>query len=46
MTKIKTHKLFPTPIFEFKIQNHESLNSELDFMFLKVAFKNIFNLCI
>lgn len=30
MTKIKTHKLFPTPIFEFKIQNHESLNSELE----------------
>lgn len=30
MTKIKTHKLFPIPIFEFKIQNHESLNSELE----------------
>ena len=30
MTKIKTHKFFPVPIFEFKIQNHEVLNEKLE----------------
>lgn len=29
MTKIKTHKFFPVPIFEFKVQNHEELNEKL-----------------
>lgn len=29
MTKIKTHKFFPVPIFEFKVQNHEELNKKL-----------------
>ena len=29
MTKIKTHKLFPVPIFEFKVQNHEEINEKL-----------------
>ena len=29
MTRIKTHKLFPVPIFEFKIQNYENINKKL-----------------
>lgn len=30
MTKIKTHKLFPVPIFEFNIQNYQDLNTKLE----------------
>ena len=30
MTKIKTHKFFPVPIFEFKIQNYKELNKKLE----------------
>ena len=30
MSKVKTHKLFPVPIFEYKIQNHDELNKKLE----------------
>ena len=30
MTKVKTHKLFPVPVFEFRIQNYKELNKELE----------------
>lgn len=29
MTKIKTHKIFPIPVFEFKLENSKKLNEDL-----------------
>ena len=40
MTQIKTHLLFPSPVFECKIDNYKEINVELEKYIYELKKKN------